>query len=96
MTSSEVHTGLGKPMQGMTSNELHHDGGKKPAGMGGPEGVGGSANQSTINPHDPEFAGQRALDKDEAQIGRGGKLDAQDRLNEPAETVAQENKLPRN
>ena len=83
-------------MDGMTSNELHHDGGKKPDGQGGPEGVGGSAKQSTIDPHAPEFAGQRALDKDEAKIGRGGVPNAEERLNEPAERVAQENKLPRN
>jgi len=80
----------------MTSNELHHDGGKKSAGQGGPEGVGGSAKQSTIDPHAPEFAGQRALDKDEATIGRGGVPNAEDRLNETAERVAKENKLPRN
>jgi hypothetical protein len=95
-SSADVHTGLGKPAQGMTSNELHHDGGKKPDGMGGPEGVGGSARQATVDPHAPEMAGQRALDKDEAVIGRGGAADAQDRLNETAETVAKENKLPRN
>jgi hypothetical protein len=83
-------------MQGMTSNELHHDGGKKSDGQGGAEAVGGSANQSTIDPHAPEMAGQRALDKDEAKVGRGGAADAQDRLNEPSETVAKENKLPRN
>jgi hypothetical protein len=38
------------------------------------------------------MAGQRALDKDEATIGRGGATDAQDRLNESVETVAKENK----
>lgn len=83
-------------MQGQTSQEIHKDGGERSAGKGGFEGVGGSAKQSTIDPHAPEFANQRALDKDEAVIGRGGATDAQDRLNEPAETVAQENKLPRN
>lgn len=76
----------------MTSNELHHDGGKKSVGQGGAEGVGGRANQSTIDPHAPEMAGQRALDKDEAKIGRGGVPDAQDRLAEGAERVAKENK----
>lgn len=98
--SAQVNTGLGQPMQGMTSQELHHDGqaGRKNPGMGGAEGVGGSAGQSTINPHAPEMAGQRALSKDEATIGRGnvGGPAAEDRLNEPASTVAQENKLPRN
>jgi hypothetical protein len=83
-------------MQGQTSQELHQDGGERSAGKGGPEGVGGRGAQSTINPHDPEFAGQRALDKDEAKVGRGGQPDAQDRLPESAETVATENKLPRN
>lgn len=98
--SSQVNAGLGKPIQGQTSKELHHDGqaGRKNPGMGGAEGVGGSASQTTIDPHAPEAAGQRALDKDEAVIGRGnvGGPAAEDRLNEPAETVAQENKLPRN
>jgi hypothetical protein len=83
-------------MQGMTSQEVHRDGGERSAGKGGAEGVGGSAGQSTVDPHAPEMAGQRALDKDEAVIGRGGQPDAQDRLNETAETVAKENKLPRN
>lgn len=79
----------------MTSNELHHDGGKKSTGSS-LEGVGARADQSTINPHAPEFAGQRALDKDEAKVGRGGQPNAEDRLNETAERVATENKLPRN
>jgi len=95
-SSADVHAGLGKPMQGMTSQEVHRDGGERSAGKGGAEGVGGSAGQSTVDPHAPEMAGQRALDKDEAVIGRGGQPDAQDRLNETAETVAKENKLPRN
>jgi len=91
-SSADVHTGLGKPIQGQTSQELRHDGGERSTGKGGAEGVGGSAGQSTIDPHAPEMAGQRALDKDEATIGRGGAADAQDRLNESAETVAKENK----
>jgi hypothetical protein len=42
------------------------------------------------------MAGQRALDKDDAKIGRGDVPNAEDRLNETAERVAGENKLPRN
>ncbi|KAM0713573.1 hypothetical protein Q7P37_010535 [Cladosporium fusiforme] len=99
-TSGDVHAGLGKPIQGQTSNEIHHDGqaGRKNPGMGGAEGVGGSASQTTIDPHAPEFAGQRALNNDNATIGRGnvGGPAAEDRLPESANTVAQENKLPRN
>lgn len=99
-TSADVNTGLGQPAQGQTSKELHHDGqaGRKNPGMGGAEGVGGSAGQSTIDPHAPNMAGQRALDKDEATIGRGnvGGPSAEERVPEPASTVAQENKLPRN
>lgn len=35
-TSADVHDGLGHPGQGMTSNELHHDGqhGRKRQGQG--------------------------------------------------------------
>lgn len=99
-TSGDVNTGLGKPIQGQSSAEMHHDGQahRKNPGMGGAEGVGGTAqNAKLVDPHVPEMAGQRALDKDEAKIGRGDLgANAEDRLPEGSETVARENKLPRN
>ncbi|EME47655.1 hypothetical protein DOTSEDRAFT_21419 [Dothistroma septosporum NZE10] len=85
-TSADVHTGLGKPISGQTSQELH-DGSKQREG--GTEGLK-TTSQSTINPHDPVHAGQRALDKDEAVIGRGDVPPAQERLPESAERVAAE------
>ncbi|PPJ57012.1 hypothetical protein CBER1_00580 [Cercospora berteroae] len=85
-TSGDVHQGLGKPVQGQTSKELH-DGTHTRAGV---EGVGGSANQTTVDPHDPQHISQRALDKDEAVVGRGEKASAEDRVPENAETVAAE------
>ncbi|KAF2718739.1 hypothetical protein K431DRAFT_348468 [Polychaeton citri CBS 116435] len=84
-TSAEVHTGLGHPGQGQTSQELHHDGqaGRKNPGSS-LEGVGATVKQSGINAHDPAFANQRALDKDEAVVGRGnvGGPPAEERLPE--------------
>ncbi|KAF7194354.1 hypothetical protein HII31_04387 [Pseudocercospora fuligena] len=89
-TSGDVHTGLGHPGAGQSSKELH-DGSK--TRTGGVEGVGASGvKQSTIDPHDPQFANQRAADKDEAVIGRGDKADAQDREPVSAEQVASERK----
>lgn len=78
----------------MSSQEIRHDGGQKNSGKG-LEGVGASARQDTINTKDPAMAGQRALGKDEATIGRSDVPSAEERLPEGAETVASENKLGR-
>lgn len=88
-----MHAGLGHPGSGQTSKELRHDGqsGRKNPG-GSLEGVGATARQDTINAHDPAFAGQRALDKDEATIGRSDVPSAEERLPEGAETVSSERK----
>ncbi|KAL1296729.1 hypothetical protein AAFC00_000199 [Neodothiora populina] len=44
-TSGDVHSGLGQPIQGQSSSELHHDGQstRKNPGAGGAEGRGGQA-----------------------------------------------------
>jgi hypothetical protein len=65
--------------------------------MGGFEGLKSGAQGKTVDPHDPAHAGQRALDKEEAEVGRGnvGGPAAEERLPEGAETVARENKLGR-
>ncbi len=94
-TSGDVHKGLGKPVQGQTSNELRHDGerGRNNPGKGGPEGVGGSARAfKTVDEHDPKFANHRAIDNDDAVIGRGndGGAPAQEREPETASGVAAE------
>jgi len=71
-TSADVNTGLGKPMVGQSSSELRHDGqahNKNPGS--GLTGIASGAKESNINPHDPNMKNQRALDKDEAQVGRG-------------------------
>lgn len=75
----------------MTSQELHHDGqhGRKNPGQS-LEGVGSTARQDTINAKDPQFAGQRALNKDEATVGRSDVPSAEERLPESAERVASE------
>lgn len=85
-TSADVHQGLGKPVEGQSSKELR-DGTHT---SGGVEAVGGRANQATVDPHDPQHISQRALDKDDAVVGRGDKASAQDRVPESAETVASE------
>ncbi|KAI7406399.1 hypothetical protein KC332_g8196 [Hortaea werneckii] len=96
-TSGSVNTGLGKPMQGQTNTEIRHDGQhhRKAAGGGGFDGLKSGAHGGTVDPHDPAFASQRVLDKDEAVVGRGGALSAEERLPEGSETVAQEHKIGR-
>lgn len=66
-TSGDVHTGLGKPLQGQTSNELRHGGAHTSTKQGGGlAGVGASgvpsSNQMVDKDTQPE---QRALDKEE-------------------------------
>lgn len=87
-TSADVSTGLGHPGAGQTSRELRHDGGKSQGS--GLEGVGATVNQSSINPHDPVHANQRALDNDDAVVGRSDVPGAHERLPENAEQVASE------
>jgi len=97
-TSGDVHTGLGHPGQGQTSAELHHDGEHHRKNPGhGLDGLKSGATGKTVDAHDPAFADQRALDKDEAEVGRGniGGPSAEERLPESAETVATENKIGR-
>jgi hypothetical protein len=64
--SGTTYTGLGHPGQGQTSSELRHDGQqhRKRQGLGtvGLGEVGQS--QKEVNPQDPQFANQRALDQD--------------------------------
>lgn len=87
-SSSDVNTGIGKPVDGQSSKELRHDGGKSQGS--GLEGVGATTSQSSINPHDPVHANQRALDKDEAVVGRSDVPGAHERVPEGAEQVASE------
>ncbi|KXL42317.1 hypothetical protein M433DRAFT_27087 [Acidomyces richmondensis BFW] len=99
-TSSDVHTGLGHPGHGQTSTELRHDGQhtRKKVGSGGTDGLQHGAQGKTVDPQDPKFASQRALDKDDAQIGRGnlGGPAAEEKIPENSDTVAVENKIGRN
>jgi len=93
-TSADVHTGLGKPIAGQSSSEIRHDGHSHRKNDGSSlEGTGASASQTGINERDPKFAGQRALERDDANVGRedAGATDAQNRVPETAETVAAEN-----
>ena len=86
LQAPDVHKGLGMPAE-QSSKELRS--GTNARG-GGPEGVGGSASQATVNPHDPQHKSQRALDKDDAVTGRGEQTSAQDREPETATSVASE------
>ncbi|KAH9836013.1 hypothetical protein Tdes44962_MAKER01932 [Teratosphaeria destructans] len=94
-TSGSVNTGLGKPIQGQTSSELHHDGQHHRKNPGTSlDGRKSGATGKTVDPHDPQFANQRALDKDEAVIGRGnvGGPAAEEREPVSAEQVASSRK----
>jgi hypothetical protein len=98
-TSASVNTGLGKPMGGQTSSELRHDGQhhNKNPGSGLTGVASGAPAFKTVDAHNPDFADQRALDKDEATIGRGnvGGPAAEERVPETADRVAAENTLGR-
>ena len=93
-----MNTGLGKPMQGQTSNEVRHDGQKSGSKQpGGLAGVGASGAEVTgvkgvVDGSDPDFAGQRALGKDGVQVGRGGQPGAEERVPASAGEVASERK----
>lgn len=83
-TSGNVDAGFGKPLQGQTSTEIHHDGqhGRNNPGSG-LEGVGAS------EPHrfERDMPTQRGYERDEAQSGRRGDkgaLAAEDMDPEPA------------
>lgn len=98
-TSADVHTGLGHPGSGMTSQEIRHDGekGRKNPGKS-LEGVGAATREfKTVDERDPDMKHHRALDNDEAEVGRGtvGGAPAEDREPVSAEQVASERHLPR-
>jgi len=65
-TSADVHTGLGHPGQGQTSQELHHDGLKsnKKAGAGITGVASGAQSYDTVDKRDPNHADQRVIDKE--------------------------------
>ncbi len=98
-TSGSVHTGLGKPLQGQSSQELHHDGstaGKKE--RSGLHGVGASGAAATAGQEDGrDLPRQRALDKDDAVRGntKAEKGGAEEVPNASADEVAAEQKRPR-
>ncbi|KAI5201837.1 hypothetical protein E4T39_05006 [Aureobasidium subglaciale] len=69
-TSQQVHTGLGKPVQGQSSAELHHDGQSHRKNPGtGLDGRESGAQGKTVDSRLPEHAGQRNLESDKAQGG---------------------------
>lgn len=79
----------------MSSAELRHDGGKGGKQSSGLEGVGASKVPAAnlVDGRDPAFAKQnRAIDREEAEIGRGniGGPSAEERLPETADRVAAE------
>ncbi|KAK5705894.1 hypothetical protein LTR17_021269 [Elasticomyces elasticus] len=89
-SSAQVHQGLGKPIQGQSSSELR-DGSK--GRTGGTEGVN-TTSQSGISTD--AMPSQRALDNDNADVGRGEPASAEDRVPESSTTVASEATSSRN
>jgi hypothetical protein len=87
-TSSDVHTGLGHPGQGQTSNELRHANKK---GGGGLAGLAHGVEQGNVRDlkDDPRHADQRNLgDVPTGERGNTGGPSAQEREPETAERVA--------
>lgn len=88
-SSGDVHTGLGHPGQGQTSNELHHD---KKVGQG-LTGLADSVGQGNVKDlkDDPTHAAQRNLDNvPTGQRGNTGGPAAEERVPESASSVAAE------
>lgn len=86
-TSADVHTGLGHPGSGMTSQEMHSKTNQKQ----GIEGAGArKVLQTGFDASDPKFAHHRTEDSDVAVTGRGnvGGPAAEERIPESAESVA--------
>jgi hypothetical protein len=86
-SSSDVHTGLGHPGQGQTSNELH----TKSRGGQGLAGLAESVGQGNVKDlkDDPTHAAQRNLDNvPTGQRGDTGGSAAQESIPESAESVA--------
>jgi hypothetical protein len=91
-TSADVHTGLGHPGQGQTSNELRH---ADKRGGQGLTGLADSVRQGDVKSlkDDPRHADQRNLgdetgDVPTGQRGNTGGLSAQEVVPESAESVA--------
>ncbi|GAB7344179.1 hypothetical protein MBLNU457_2071t1 [Dothideomycetes sp. NU457] len=69
-TSADVHTGLGHPGQGQTSQELRHDGShsNKKGGSGITGVASGAQSYDTVDKHDPSHADQRVIDKEGVEL----------------------------
>jgi hypothetical protein len=87
-TSRDVHTGLGHPGQGQTSNELRHSDKKVGTGLAGRADSVEQGNIRSLK-DDPRHADQRNLgDVPTGKRGNTGGLPAQERVPESAEGVA--------
>lgn len=65
-TSGDVHAGLGQPIQGQSSAELHHDGQshRKNPGQGGNDGQKTTLEANTVDSRLPEHAFHRKPESD--------------------------------
>jgi hypothetical protein len=87
-SSADVHTGLGHPGQGQTSNELRHPDKKGGSGLAGLADSVGQGNVKDLK-DDPTHAHQRNLgDVPTGQRGNTGGPSAQDRVPEGAQSAA--------
>ncbi|CAD6574976.1 MAG: hypothetical protein ASARMPREDX12_007048 [Alectoria sarmentosa] len=94
-TSADVHTGMGHPGQGQTSNELRHGKNNSKKGGGGLAGVGASVESSNQMVDTDTQPKERAIDKEEGKFAgtRGNKGEdypqppAQEREPESAEDL---------
>lgn len=89
-TSADVHTGLGHPGSGQTSQELHGKEKRDRTGLTGKTTT--LENNDKVRGRDPKFANQRNLEEDvpAGQRGNVGGPAAEEREPETADTVARE------
>lgn len=85
-SSKDVHQGLGQPIQGQSSAELHHDGQshRKNPGQGGVEGLKTAVQSKTVDARLPENAAQRNLESDVIGGTRSDVPSAEDRVPDSA------------
>ncbi|KEQ70310.1 hypothetical protein M436DRAFT_10581, partial [Aureobasidium namibiae CBS 147.97] len=85
-TSQDVHAGLGQPIQGQSSAELHHDGQshRKNPGQGGNDGQKTTIEANTVDSRLPEHAIHRNPESDVIGGTRSNIPSAEERIPDSA------------
>lgn len=90
-----MHTGIGKPLQGQTSSEIHKDANERHAGQGNTRESGARSELGAVDERLPGMENNRALDREEGDKAgtrgdKGGEYGAGEMPNVTAEEAAAE------